>query len=505
MGTVAGVLAATAVAPSVTGCSSNASQPVRAWEPRNPLAVPPQLAADGNGGFDMRVQTGSTEILAGTQTATWGVNGSFLGPTLRMRTGERVRMSVTNDLVELTTMHWHGMQLPAKVDGGPHQPIEPGQTWTPSWTVENPASTLWYHPHPHGATAQHVFHGVAGMIIIDDDHSDSLPLPHDYGVDDFPCILMDRTITDDGEMPFDTEPNFGQMGTEILANGTMGAYLDLTRTTVRFRILNGSNARLYNLGFVDDRKFTLIAGDQGLLPEPVRLSRFALGPAERAEIVVTFQPGERARLTTTTGTERIDQGNLSILDVRTASDAIPSGEPSTTLGGSAPLTAPANASLRKFTLQGHDAINGQEMDMSRIDEVVPAGALEIWEIENTVYSHNFHIHGCEFTVLERNGKPPEAWETGRKDTVHLPDQSSVRLAVQFGEHTDPISPYMYHCHILRHEDAGMMGQFVVVTADTENSVGRTLDISGHSAGNMPGSGPRPTAAAGRGSSAPILV
>lgn len=459
---------------SCTPGGGMATKPHRPWKPLSPLRIPSELRAE-SGVFALTVQKGTTEILAGTQTPTWGVNGSFLGPTLRMRTDELVSMSVTNGVDEVTTMHWHGMYLPAKMDGGPHQPIQPGQTWTPSWTVENSASTLWYHPHPHGVTAQQVFHGVAGMIIIDDDHSDSLALPHEYGVDDIPCILMDRTIEDDGEMPFDTEPNFGQMGTEMLVNGTMGAYLDITRTIVRFRLLNGSNARLYHLGFADDREFTLIAGDQGLVPEPVRLSRFALGPAERAEIIVQFQPGERVRMNTTAGSERIDQGNFSILEVRVPGEAEPGAEPLTTLSGADPLTASADATVRQFKLQGHDAINGHEMDMSRIDEVVPAGAREVWEVENTVYAHNFHIHGCEFTVLERNGKPPEAWETGRKDTVHLPDKSTVRLAVQFGDYTDPMSPYMYHCHILRHEDAGMMGQFIVVTPGTEASVPRTLD------------------------------
>lgn len=475
-----GLVAAGSAVLLLPSCTSGgtASSPDRPWKPRNPLRIPDELHPE-DGAFGLTVQKGTTEILPGTTTPTWGVNGPFLGPTLRMRSNEPVRMSVTNGVDETTTMHWHGMHLPAMMDGGPHQPIEPGKTWTPSWTVKNTASTLWYHPHPHGDTAQHVFNGVAGMIIVDDDHADSLELPHEYGVDDIPCILMDRTITDDGQMPFDTEPNFGQMGTEMLVNGTMGSYFDATRTTVRFRLLNGSNARLYHLGFADDREFTLIAGDQGLVPEPVRLSRFALGPAERAEIIVQFQPGETVRMNTTAGSARIDQGDFTIMEIRAQGDAVPGVAPPTSLGGAGPLAASADATIRHFKLQGHDAINGQEMDMSRIDEVVPAGALEVWEVENTVYAHNFHIHGCEFTILDRSGKPCEKWETARKDTVHLPEKTAVRLAVQFGTDTDPMSPYMYHCHILRHEDAGMMGQFVVVTPGTEDSISRTLDGHGH--------------------------
>jgi suppressor of ftsI len=179
----------------------------------------------------------------------------------------------------------------------------------------------------------------------------------------------------------------------------MGA-ADRGRTSARFRLLNGSNARLYNLGFTDNREFTLIATDQGLVSEPARLSRFALGPGERAEIVVQFQPGERVRMNTTTGAEGIDQGDFSILEVRVGDDAESGSATPSLLPGAAPIATPT-ATVRRFKLHGHDEINRREMDMSRIDEVVPAGAREIWEVENTVYSHNFHIHGCEFTVLSR--------------------------------------------------------------------------------------------------------
>ncbi|UQS23732.1 MULTISPECIES: multicopper oxidase domain-containing protein [Amycolatopsis] len=133
--------------------------------------------------------------------------------------------------------------------------------------------------------------------------------------------------------------------------------------------------------------------------------------------------------------------------------------------------------MRRFTLNGHDAINGKEMDLTRIDEVVPAGAVEIWEIENNVYSHNFHIHEVAFQILDTDGAPPPSYATGYKDTVYVPGKSVVRLAVQFGKFTDPTSPYMYHCHILRHEDSGMMGQFVIVEPGTENQVNRA--IPGH--------------------------
>lgn len=472
-----GATALVAGAASLAACAT--TSPQRPWSPRTPLRIPELIDASA-GPIRLEAAPGRTELRPGTTTETWGVNGAFLGPTLRLRTGDPVELEVRNALPETTTMHWHGMHVPAEFDGGPHQPIAPGETWRPSWTVRNRAATLWYHPHTHGSTAMHVFHGVAGMIIVDDADADSRGLPAEYGVDDLPCILIDRTIGDDGSMPFDTEPNFGQMGDEVLVNGTLGAYADLARTRVRLRLLNASNARRYLLELEDGREMDLIAADEGLLAAPQRLRRVALGPAERAEVVIEGAPGERLRLVSRAGVERIDGDELAILELRIRPDAAPAPAPMPTqLGGPPPLAPAPGATARSFRLQGHDSINDAVMDLARIDEVIPAGALEIWTIENTVYAHNFHIHGCEFTILDRDGAPPEPWEGGRKDTVHLPERSRVRLAVQFGDDVDPRHPFMYHCHILRHEDAGMMGQFVVVEPGTEAATPRTLAEAGH--------------------------
>lgn len=450
-----------------------------AWVASNRLRIPPQLAPDANGRLALRLQTGTTEFVAGRPTPTWGVNGAHLGPTLRLTRGEQARMRVTNALPETTTVHWHGLHPPAVADGGPHQPIAPGATWTPEWEVSNAPSTGWYHPHPHGATATHVFRGVAGLVYVDDDASRGLAVQRDYGVDDIPVILQDRTIDADGQMEWDTRPNFGQMGEDMLVNGTLHAFVDVDAQRVRLRLLNASNARMYNVGFADERTFHLIATDAGLLPEPVSLTRVALGPAERAEIVVELRPSEPVVLTTAHGPERIDEGTFSLLELRPAAQLRSSPPLPARLGGNGPLVAASGATTRTFRLQGHDAINGQEMDMKRIDEVVPAGAVEIWEVENNVYSHNFHIHGLEFTILDRDGSPPHAWETGRKDTVHVPEKSRVRLAVATPRLADAQHPYMYHCHILRHEDAGMMGQFVVVTPGAEAHTSRVLSGADH--------------------------
>ena len=164
----------------------------------NRLAVPPlarsERDAEGRRVFDLRAAPGRHRFRPGRPTPTWGINGPHLAPTLRAARGETVLVRFRNDLPETTTLHWHGMHLPAAMDGGPHQPVEPGATWSPTWTIDQPAATLWYHPHPHGRTAAHVYRGMAGMVILDEPEPPDLP--HRYGVDDIPVIVRDINLTD---------------------------------------------------------------------------------------------------------------------------------------------------------------------------------------------------------------------------------------------------------------------------------------------------------------------
>ncbi|MFG6198677.1 multicopper oxidase family protein [Nonomuraea sp. JJY05] len=444
---------------------------------RNALLVPPLLkpkvGKDGVRRFDLTMQHGRTAILPGAPAETWGFNGSYLGPTLRASRGDKIQVAITNRLEETSTVHWHGMRLPAKMDGGPHQPIEPGTTWTPHWTLDQPATTSWYHPHPHGTTAMHVYRGLAGMFIVDDDATTGLPAT--YGVDDVPLILQDKKFAPDGSQAGDPlKGTFGILGDHMLVNGTYDPFLNVTTERVRFRLLNGSNARMYHLSFSDRRTFHVVGNDQGLLAAPVPVDRISLTPGERMEVVVAFAAGEQVVLRTVSGSDDIDEGDFDLLKIVAAPRLATSRPLPARLADIAPINVPPDAKVRRFRLNGHDAINGKEMDLSRIDEVVPAGATEIWEIENTVYGHNFHIHEVAFQVLDVDGNKPPAYAQGHKDTVYVPPKSTVRLAVQFGRFTDPATPYMYHCHILRHEDSGMMGQFVIVKPGTENQVPRTI-------------------------------
>ncbi|MET8865625.1 multicopper oxidase domain-containing protein [Nonomuraea sp. NPDC004580] len=467
---------------ALTGLASACgSDPVPAADPagfRTEVRVPPLLkpsrGEDGTLTFALTMRRGRSELLPGGPVETWGFNGPYLGPTIRAARGDNVRMKVTNRLAEASTVHWHGMRLPAEMDGGPHQQVEPGATWTPHWTVDQPATTSWYHPHPHGATARHVYRGLAGMFIVDDGPSG---LPSRYGVDDIPLILQDKVLD---PAPDPLKGTFGILGDHMLVNGTYRGVVNVRTERVRFRVLNGSNARMYHLTFGDNRAFHVVGGDAGLLAAPVEVDRVSLTPGERVELVVAFTAGEQVMLRTASGSDDIDEGDHDLVKIVTAPSLSASPPlPARLPGAPAPIVVPPQATVRRFRLNGHDAINGKEMDMSRIDEVVPAGAVEIWEIENTVYAHNFHIHEVAFQVLDVDGTKPAPWTAGHKDTVYVPPKSTVRLAVQFGDFTDPKTPYMYHCHILRHEDSGMMGQFVIVQPGTEGQVSRTIPVHHH--------------------------
>ncbi|MFI6455487.1 multicopper oxidase family protein [Streptosporangium amethystogenes] len=470
-------LAAAALSGLASACGSAPASDPAAFrtELRIPPLLEPKVDKDGTRRFALTMQRGRSEILPGKPVETWGFNGPHLGPTIRAARGDKIRMTVVNRLDEVSTVHWHGMRLPAEMDGGPHQPIEPGATWSPHWTIDQPAATSWYHPHPHGQTARHVYRGLAGMFIVDDDRGEA-GLPGRYGVDDIPLILQDRNLAEDGSPTGDPlKGTFGILGDHMLVNGTYSGFLNVRTELVRFRILNGSNARMYHLTFADGRSFHVVGGDAGLLAAPVEAERVSLTPGERVEVVVAFTAGEQVLLRTVSGSDDIDEGDFDLLKIVAAPRLAASPRlPGRLAGAPAPITVPSTATVRRFRLNGHDAINGKEMDMSRIDEVVPAGAVEIWEVENTVYAHNFHIHEVAFQVLDVDGEKPAGYASGHKDTVYVPPKSTVRLAVQFGRFTDPGTPYMYHCHILRHEDSGMMGQFVIVPPGTENQVPRTI-------------------------------
>ena len=240
---------------------------------------------------------------------------------------------------------------------------------------------------------------------------------------------------------------------------------------MRLRLLNASGGQFYELGFDDGRPFQVIGTDGGLLPAPVTLDRLALSPGERADVVVTFDPGEDAVLRDVdddgVAARRRRRRQSTCLQFRAAADLVPSPPVPSRLVDVDRLEPADAVDTREFRLSGTQ-INGQDMAMDRIDAAVIAGTVEIWEVIAEAGAHNFHIHGVQFQVLDIDGAPPPAHLRGWKDTVATPAGSTTRLLVPFGTHSDPDVPFMFHCHKLRHEDLGMMGQFVVV-ADGESA------------------------------------
>ena len=295
----------------LAGCGDKTVTNVGKLNFENPLKIPPLLepviGSDGTKHFTLTIKKGTTEFLPGKLTDTWGINESYLGPTIRASRGDQVAFDVVNQLDETSTLHWHGMMLPAVMDGGPHQMIEAGTTWSPHWTIDQPAATTWFHPHLHGNTAQHVYKGLAGMFIIEDE--DSKKLPSDYGINDIPLIIQDKLFTSDGQFLEDNESSFGTLGNEILVNGTYDPFLEVKASQVRFRLLNGSNARAYNFGFTDDRTFQLVANDAGLLQEPVTLDRVMLSPGSVRRLLLSLSQGKKPLSTVLAAVLVLKKGN----------------------------------------------------------------------------------------------------------------------------------------------------------------------------------------------------
>ena len=470
---VAGVAAAALVVAGLSACGGVSVSRVDVPETFDaPLPVPPlapsRVDADGTRTFSLTAQEGTTRFVPGVETPTWGFDGDLLGPTLRASRGEQVAVEVRNTLPEATSVHWHGMHLPAAMDGGPHQPVEPGATWRPTWRIDQPAATLWYHPHPHGRTEEHVYRGLAGFFLLDDPAAPDVGLPDEYGVDDVPVVVQDRKLDADGDLDLSGGGELGVLGSLVTANGVRGAHLEATTQRVRLRLLNGSTARTYAFGFADDREVLQVASDGGLLPAPVPTKRVQLSPGERAEVVVTVSPGERVRLRSyppdlggiVAGFAMGANDTFDVLELRAAQDLAPSPPVAAALTTLEPL--PEATVTRTFDLQGRQ-INGRRMDMDRVDATVEKGATELWEVRNLdLFPHNFHVHDVQFRVLDIDGEAPPPALAGAKDTVYLEPRRTYRLVMRFEDHADPTTPYMFHCHLLLHEDEGLMGQLVVV-------------------------------------------
>lgn len=441
----------------------------------------------------------------GAQTETMGINGPILAPTIILSKGQQVTMEVTNLLTDSTTIHWHGLHVSSEDDGGPHTPIPPFSVWAPTFEVMDKASTYWYHPHLHHMTNMHVQMGVAGMIIVRDQEEALLNLPRIYGVDDIPVIIQTKGFDINNQIIVETA-----LDTTVFVNGTINPIVQLPAQIVRLRLLNGSSERVYNLGLSNGNSFSLIGTDGGLLNAPVALNRLRLAPGERAEILVDLlglngqfiklmsfaselpnaiygatQPGMGPGQTIPNySLNPLNGSDFQILEIQVIPQtinpiiSIPSGlvvdNPWMESNSNAAKTLTFSPQIMgPNAISGPFLINNTTFDMDVINYSIPLNNIEIWTLQNnTPIAHPFHLHNVPFYILDINGIAPPAELSGRKDVVLVPGgQGTVRFITKFEDFANDSIPYMYHCHMLTHEDGGMMGQFIVF--DPANSIPQT--------------------------------
>lgn len=486
---------------------------------RPALPIPPEIRADAKGEIALHAQSGQQEFLPGVVTPTYGINGPYLGPAIRVRRGDKVTMKVSNGVDEDITMHWHGLEIPGLVDGGPYNIINPGKTWKPTLTIDQPAATCWFHPHFYPTTAELVIKGLAGLFLIDDEESEALGLPSKWGVDDIPLILQDRRFNADGSFfhRFNLAAvTSGYVGDTMLVNGARYPEAHTARGWLRLRLLNGSNARSYRLSLSGARSMYIVASDGGLLAEPVELKELMLYPGERYEILVDARDGTAFDLVT----QPVEQlaMNLPPFDAPLAlvslrpDGADGKGTLPDALVDLPPLIKdlpPASQELVMgmnldqegmglFKATGLMKMNKSKKTDSAVVEAVnkaifegPALTLEEQLSANTINGQSFaigvvpihadikkdlrwvisegsdrmlhpvHIHGCQFRILLLEGKVPPAHMAGWKDIAPIAQGTRSEIQIRFNHPAPKENPFMAHCHILEHEDSGMMTSFTV--------------------------------------------
>lgn len=458
------------------------------------LRMPSVIDATKSGRLNLTAMTGSSRFFGTANSRTIGFNQPYLGPVVQLRNGP-LDVKIQNDLGIPITVHWHGLMVPGEHDGGPHSVILPGRQWRSDMQIAQSSNTAFFHTHVHGRTAQDVYSGLAGIIHVKDDQDDERGLPTTYGTDDITLVLQDRRFDAAGRMiygPSMMDRMHGFLGDTMLVNGQVGAVAAVPKGIVRLRLVNASNARIFRLSAHDDRPLHLIATDGGYLPSPTAVQSLRLSPGERAELLIDFSSGYPMTLISD-GDPNSGPGGMmgrfrglmdTFADRRfpvvpfVVDEQIPVriSELPVQLGAYLPDLGGQEMRTRRFSLDmgmggmmgrgmmgggmmGGFAINGEPFDMTRINLSAERGTTERWIVSTNMLTHPFHIHGAFFQVVTENGQLPHTENVGWKDTVVVDGESE--LLVRFDHPAGRQAPYMYHCHILEHEDGGMMGQFTV--------------------------------------------
>jgi FtsP/CotA-like multicopper oxidase with cupredoxin domain len=445
------------------------------------------------------------QVLEGDPSRLVNLESSYLGPIIRVNKGEKIRIHFTNNIPDVTIVHWHGLHVPAVMDGHPRYVIPRGKTYIYEFEVRNRAGTYWYHPHPHGRTGPQVYGGLAGLFLVSDDEEQAAGLP--FGEYDIPLVIQDRTFDGSNQLIYTTghmmERMTGFLGDRILVNGNPDFMLPVATRAYRLRLLNGSNSRIYKLAWKDGNPLTVIGTDGGLLEKPVRRSYIMLGVGERIELWADFrryQVGTETALVSLPfetgmmgggmmgggmmgggmmgGGQTLPNGagfticrikvnrrenttlslpnRLSTFELHGLKDAVNFRNPRT---------------FRLFMQHMNWTINGRTFRMTEVanDERVRMDTLEVWEFINEGSStgmmgmmnmhHPIHLHGKQFQVLERRGVTHDGHvDEGWKDTVLLMPGERIKILVGFEGYP---GLFLYHCHNLEHEDMGMMRNYFV--------------------------------------------
>ncbi|WP_194858006.1 multicopper oxidase CueO [Citrobacter freundii] len=506
------------------------------------LPIPDLLTADASNRMQLVVQAGQSSF-AGKTATTWGYNGNLLGPAVKLNKGQSVTVDIHNQLAEETTLHWHGLEIPGEVDGGPQGIIPAGGKRSVTFTPDQRAATCWFHPHQHGKTGHQVAMGLAGLVLIEDEEIRKLMLPKQWGIDDVPVIIQDKQFSADGQVDYQLDimtAAVGWFGDTLLTNGAIYPQHAAPRGWLRLRLLNGCNARSLNIAASDNRPLYVIASDGGLLAEPVKVTQLPMLMGERFEVLVDVSDGKAFDLVTLPVSQMgmaiapfdkphpvmrvqplLITASGTLPDTLTSMPSLPSLEgltvrklqlsmdPMLDMMGMQMLMkkfgGQAMAGMDHGKMMGHmnndnmdhgnmnhgnmnhgemgnmqhgnmgnmkhggsfdfhnaNRINGQAFDMNKPMFAAAKGQHERWVIsgQGDMMLHPFHIHGTQFRILSENGKAPAAHRAGWKDTVRVEGGVSEVL-VKFDHDAPKEHAYMAHCHLLEHEDTGMMLGFTV--------------------------------------------
>jgi spore coat protein A, manganese oxidase len=443
----------------------------------DPLKIPPVLKPRRVGKVDtytIVMKPGVTRCHRDLpDTNILGFNGLFPGPTIRAVKGRAVSITQQNQMPaphhgHLPTVHLHGGLVAPEHDGHPSDTIPLNGARTYLYPNQQAACGLWYHDHTHGATGENVYRGLAGLYFIDDPREKALRLPS--GRYEIPLVLQDRSFTAQGQLVYVPDAHHienGFAGDVMLVNGVAQPYLNVSTRKYRFRILNGSNSRIYKLALSNGRPLILVGTDGGLLQRPQYLESLELAPSERADVVVDFgglTVGTSLVLSNLNGAAR----TASLMQFNVAKKERDTSIVPKFLKAWNELPESAAVASRDFTLNRQLVdgqllwvINGQPYNSANPPLAQPKlGTIERWRFINpTTHPHPMHLHLVQFQVVDINGHPQEPADFGWKDTFVVPSGSEVTFLARFAGYT---GKYVFHCHNLEHEDYAMMGEFEVV-------------------------------------------